>query len=613
MKTRPFSIYLLKDGFDSSNSLKPNHGLDKKFKAKKLPEGSSLFISDKYETIPWWVDYFSITGEITQKNKGALVFLPVANRVFALCFGHVYHNLLDIAYEYDFGLRVTLNSLDPRELKSADIVDPGAARRKRTQLPITNDLTYLDFDSNSEILKSLTGKVKKEYAKLFSNATGSSSLKVGMKIEPQELPKICETLIELYNSKDYLESFPNIQKIMPEKDPQEILKLDNLLLESFKQHDESLELTIPDIVDYRDNIYCTFKGIQKTLNIYSDINIQKLYEYIGDKLQSLTLVNFKKLSMDLCNNEGLTSHSYSIYRCMIFDKKLSKDNEDVIYHLCDGDWYKVEANYLKELTSYINSKCINSSLPHYDHDNVEKNIRAYSEENYNEDVPKKLSNFICLDQTDISPEGHSQIEPCDLISYDENFCNFYHIKISSRSSQLSHLFNQGSNSIELLLLETQCSDKLIKLINEKGAKPLTQKLEESIVSKKFKLIYGIITRKPQKYASDNLPLFSKVSLRRNFRELELMRTDCFLTFINDISPPKESYSTYPLIDVIVNVIGKKTSVHVDLNQQFIAGTLVTNCPKEIREAGHGKKFKIYIKEKDGNLSSHHSWQFKTIN
>lgn len=614
MKTRPFSVYLLKDGYDSSNSLKADHDLENNFHANNLPAGSSLFVSDKIETIPWWVSYFNITEDITQKNKGALIFLPAQGRVFVLCFGHVHHNLLDVSYEYDFGLRVTLNSLDPNELKSADIVDPGAARRKRTQLPITKDLTYLDFDSNSEILKSLTGKVKEQFSELFSNATGSSSLKVGLKISSQDLPGLCEKFIELYSSSDYLESFPNIQKIIPEKDPLKILKLNELLLDSFKNYNKSLELAIPDIVDYRDNIYCTFKGIRKTHMIYSDINIEVLYEYIGDKLETLTLDDFKKLSMDLCNDDGRTSHSFSIYRCMIFDQTINNDNEDIIYHMCDGDWYRVDADYLQELTTYINNKCFQSPLPDYNHDVVANKTRSYSEADYNKDIPRQMNSFICLDQTDISPEGHSQIEPCDLITYEDNLCVFYHIKISSRSSQLSHLFNQGSNSIELLLLEPQCSDKLIELIKQRGTPDLTQLLENGIIQKNFKVVYGVITRKSQKKASDNLPLFSKISLRRNFKSLEIMRTDCCLIFINDASPPKEKYSINPMVCVIVNVIGSKVSVNVDIGQEFKAGTPVINCPKEIKMAGNGKKFKIYVKQDDkGNLTSFHTWQFEKIN
>jgi uncharacterized protein (TIGR04141 family) len=180
-KARPFSIYLLKAGYDATNSLKEGHNLEPAH-AVSLPENATLYILDSDPKPPWWKSYFGIQEDLWQQYKGAIVFLPVGNRCFALSFGQVFHHLTDAAYEYDFGLRVTLNSLDPYELKSADMVEPGVARRKRTQVPISTELTYLDFDGNSEIIKSLTGKVKQEYQSLFNNATGSVSLKVSLTV-----------------------------------------------------------------------------------------------------------------------------------------------------------------------------------------------------------------------------------------------------------------------------------------------------------------------------------------------------------------------------------------------------------------------------------------------
>ena len=117
-KTRPFSIFLLKKGYDTSNSLKDNNSLSKAVAAKKLPKHSTLFVLDNPPRDPWWKNYFDIEQPLPQASKGALVFIPVKDRCFALSFGHVFHNLLDNCYEYDFGLRVTLNSLDPNKLKS---------------------------------------------------------------------------------------------------------------------------------------------------------------------------------------------------------------------------------------------------------------------------------------------------------------------------------------------------------------------------------------------------------------------------------------------------------------------------------------------------------------
>jgi uncharacterized protein (TIGR04141 family) len=135
-KTKPFSIYLLKAGFNHSNSMKQGHALEEEI-AEALPDGARLYILDTPARPPWWREFFGIKKELYQSSKGALIFLDVGDRSFAISFGHVYHHLSDYSYEYDFGLRVTLNSLDPSELKSADMVSPGTARRKRTQVAIS--------------------------------------------------------------------------------------------------------------------------------------------------------------------------------------------------------------------------------------------------------------------------------------------------------------------------------------------------------------------------------------------------------------------------------------------------------------------------------------------
>ena len=48
-----------------------------------------------------------------QALKGALLFHPYGNRTFAFSFGHVSQKMKSNAYEYDFGITVTLNAVDP--------------------------------------------------------------------------------------------------------------------------------------------------------------------------------------------------------------------------------------------------------------------------------------------------------------------------------------------------------------------------------------------------------------------------------------------------------------------------------------------------------------------
>lgn len=616
-KSRPFSIYLLKQGFNATNALVNDHDLLEADGATHAPAGSTLYILDAKRKRPWWREYFGVQEDLWQQFKGALLFLPVCNRCFALSFGQVFHHINDEAYEYDFGLRVTLNSLDPHELKSADMIEPGPARRKRTQVPISTELTYLDFDGNSEIIKSLTGKVKDEHKDFFTTATGSASLKISMKIAPEELAARCEALLALYNSEEYKATFPNIQNIVPIKDPIDVKRLDALLLESVTTRDGSTTLTIPDIVDYRDNTCCVFNGPGGASEVYPDISTEAFYDYLGDDfdLNTLTLEQLKSYRMVLTDVEGAPDRSYGLYRSLIFDAEPADEN--VIYHLNEGNWYKAEKSFVERLKTYLDAKCETTDLCPYNHDGAKDGNAFYSEENYNAAIPAWQGRFICLDQTDISPAGSTSIEPCDLYSVQADASStcghratLYHLKISTRSSNLSHLFNQAVNSIELIELEEVSRDKLKELIvDRRGANDQNTYLSP-FDQFDFKVVFGIITHKSPVHRSDNLPLFSKISLMRNMQRLDLMRVPSALTFITDASPAKGGHAKHQQFLVEVHAGANGHEIRAVPGQGLDIVTPIKRCPKAVKDSAPGTRYRLALRvADDGSLSSHYNWPF----
>lgn len=618
-KTKPFSIYLLKQGFDHTNSLKEEHNLEESM-AADLPDNAHLYILDTPPRPPWWRSYFGIEKELYQASKGALVFLTVGERTFAISFGHVYHHLNDYSYEYDFGLRVTLNSLDPAELKSADMVSPGTARRKRTQVAISTDLTFLDFDGNSEIIRSLTGKVKEEYKEIFKNATGSTSLKVGMKAQPSQLPEICGSLLELYNSTAYRETFPNIQNISPVKDPEKIDRLNQRLLQAFTEKNEELVLAIPEIVDYQDDkTCCFFRAEGKTSEIFPDITIEALWSFLGDHhIVPPSADTLRQYQLVLCDVEGSPGRAYTVMRSLVYETTGADDG--AIFHMTDGNWYRAEPAFVERMTAYINGKCRPCHLPPYNHDKTLKGKQVYSEEAYNAAIEDWDKNYLCLDQTDISPSGSSQVEPCDIYSVSDlgsaaATADLYHIKISTRSAHLSHLFNQGLNAIELLKQEDECLTKMKNLVGGKVPAADRDNFQAPIDNKRFSVVFGIISHKSANAQAQNLPLFSRLSLMRTMQILDLYTVDCSLLFIEDQSPKKGGHKKYHEIDVVVShdADGK---VHVRPcpdQEGFDPEQDITHCPKEIREALPGSQFRLQVSLKsDGKIKSHHSWDFDII-
>lgn len=191
----------------------------------------------------------------------------------------------------------------------------------------------------------------------------------------------------------------------------------------------------------------------------------------------------------------------------------------------------------------------------------------------------------------------------------------YHIKISTRSAHLSHLFNQGINSVELLKQEEECSTKLKGLIGDKVSAENRDNFCAPIDQKKYSVVFGVISHKAAELQAENLPLFSRLSLMRTMQILDLYTVQCSLVFIEDQSPRKEGHKKYHDIDVVVSH-GDNGKVHVRPcpdQDGFDPEQDITHCPKAVREALPGTQFRLQVGLKeDGKIKSHHSWDFNVI-
>ncbi|RKE85282.1 DUF6119 family protein [Rhizobium sp. AG855] len=524
-KSRSFSIYLLKVGYSAANALRDDHILDDTVGAQGLPEGATLFVLDSEPRPPWWRSYFGVEKNLTQVTKGALVFLPISGRCFALSFGHVAHSLIDTSYEYDFGLRVTLNSLDPQKLKSTDTLDPGATKRRRTQIPIESELTLFDFDRDSTILRSLTGKVRDKHKELFRHATGSSNLRISTDIDSKGLLGLCEQLLGLYQSDQYKTAFPEIQNIVPVSDPAQIEMLNRQLLEAFHARNPDLNITVPEIVNYNDNLFVTFSGAGRRL-IYDDVYIGRYYEYLDEHeiyILVMKIEDLRRHALVLTDEDGNARHRYSLFKSLVFDTRLEGEKGET-FHLSEGHWYRIDDDYIVRLAAYLDPLCVDSDLPPYEHS---------SEGEYNEAAAVGNPEIVCLDRKNISPDGQRAVEPCDLLAIRDGEAAFYHVKVSTLSTQLSHLFNQGVNAIELIRLESQAVDKLETLIREALPSANADTLIALIQDRSYRIIFGIVTRKDPTAKSLNLPLFSRISLMRSMKSLRLMDVQANVIFIAD--------------------------------------------------------------------------------
>lgn len=520
-KSKNFSVYLLKEGFDAWNSLKEDHNLALIEEAEtNIPPGGMMYYGQNPTRAPWWKEYWGISIELRQTSVCAIVFLPVNGRWFAITFGASYHNLKENSYEYDFGLRTTLNTLDPEKIKSTDLLMPETAKRQRIQIPNASSLTYFDFNTDESIVKRLTGAVREEYRDLLRNATGSSNLKFTTACEADELVGLCSRLLEVYTHIDYEESFPDLHNITPIKDPDLIHSLEEKLLTAFQEETIDLTLGIPDIVDYSTNFRVKYRGAARQSKEYEDVYIGNYREYLNERRINIDDISyFTKHSLCILDENGSLLQMFSIYKSLLFDCIYN----DKTYHLCDGCWYEINTNFIERLKAELDPIFVDTH-------NVLCECNQKREDEYNKyakDCSLQEFEVYCLDKCSIAPQGQRSVEPCDLIAVDNNLAELIHNKISTRSAYLSHLFNQGVNSAILLRQNTEAKNKLKELVEHNNS------LEEKINNDQYHVTYGIISNKSRELKSDALPIFSRISLLRCVKTLKLMKIPTSVYLIKD--------------------------------------------------------------------------------
>lgn len=252
----------------------------------------------------------------------------------------------------------------------------------------------------------------------------------------------------------------------------------------------------------------------------------RYYEYLEEndvELNTLSIEDIKRHKLQLTDDNGTPKERHTVLKCMIFDTAVGSDT----YHFSEGNWYKVDASYISKLQAYLDPYCSPIALPEYDH---------ATEGLYN--LAAATDSIICLDLASISPPLQTQVEPCDLYEVVNGRATFRHLKVSTLSSQLSHLFNQGINAIELLKAEPDAEKRLRDLLSSKAKAAELPKLVKPLDEGKHHVSFAIITHKDPAKKSLNLPLFSRISLRRCLRSLLLMSVKGSFGFIKDVSPKK---------------------------------------------------------------------------
>ncbi len=404
--------------------------------------------------------------------------------------------------ENDFGLKVTLNSISTHELKALDVRNIDLkTKQKRVHINKGSELGEFELDLNQDILNLVSGKC--ENTEVGTSIRGTTSLNLNSKVEFKGLGAKCRQLIELYLSNRYKENFDFIDNMKIVKNKELSEKLNELLWNHIQENkQDKISLTYPDMIEYDKCAgYKIVYGSNKFVET-DEIDISDLYRLMSEQKID-TIEKFKKICVIGLDDSGSPKTSkVSIKEFIVFE--VSKESKTYIFTM--NNWYVIDANYYEKIKEKL--ECIEE----VEIKELTTINKGEAEGQYNERQDKKQ--FIYLDKKNFQiPNSSSKVEICDLLSKN---LQFICIKRGTASATLSHLFSQGSVSMDLLKNETTYREKVIQYLEAQYGKMQFNK--DSFPYNEVKVVYAITSNKKGSL-KEIIPFFSKVNLLQHIKRI----------------------------------------------------------------------------------------------
>ena len=502
---KTLTIFLLKPGVDEQEALDEESAAGLQVQtvtlgSKKL---GSLYARQAPLAPPSWLKLFAdaVDNKFKQKLKttsvAAAFFTPVGGRLFALVFGQGRHLLRPGAYEERFGLRVTLNSVDPKKLRAVDVAtletNPFHGKRQASRAA---SLGELGLDLDQDILRAVTGKPIDEDS--GTQMAGIDSLSVRVRVDLASLRKLLKRYLEISERKDYQLHFPWVDHVSEVRDA----KVNEALFATLEQvlcaqQPGNVWAAIPEVIDW--TTFDTFRFGSIKAAGYDDITLERLTNALEGAAPSIELMRQKRVHC-MAENKPHPQHTWTFLKCLTAE--LATPNG--VHVLNAGTWYRVSSDFVQQVDADIAAlKPSVVTLPEWGDEH---------EDAYCERIAKKSKGELALmDRVMIQHAGMaSPIEFCDLYSKDRRLI---HVKRYGQSSILSHLFMQGLVSANSLLADVRfrqvLNEKLPKshVFSRPGDRPDPQL---------FEVAFAIGSKE---VGPLQLPFFSRVTLKNVARTI----------------------------------------------------------------------------------------------
>lgn len=520
MRTTRLTIYLLR------NVSEPAEAIDPEKTPNSIPldansnfGAGNFYYESRPATTPAWVAFVSpllasaVPATLKTSSASGVLILQAKGRFFALTFGYG-RGLLDMSkIEHQFGLRVALNRIDPKQIRSLDTKTfEDMVVTRNTQSSKSSELPTFGVDVSRDILRAVTGEPRDTtFAKRLS---GADALVVNLSIAPNDLPKLCGDLLDAFAEDTYKTDFEWIDHLAQVNDQNTVIRLNDLLVQDLASGDTTnTHMAVLESIDWGD--IDAFKIGGTRAREYDDLDLGEYLDALADERKKITIdvLKSRRVSVRFGRASDFDPR-WSVYQCLVTEQRL----DSKLHVLIEGRWFVVSDSLVSQVDDFA------ASLPSTATALIDARA-GETEADYNarlaSSAPAKL---LLLDAHIKRPGGASSgIELCDVMTSDGEFI---HVKRKTRSSTLSHLFAQGTISATTFNGDGDFRHEMRKVITSVTTDPqreewlqLVPDAGQAVDKTKYSISYAVVANSTRT-GTDWLPFFSKLNLMQSGKQLQ---------------------------------------------------------------------------------------------
>ena len=507
------TIFLLKESIaNPKDALNP----EKETTAIQLADNSSvwgtLFVGAQKRAVPDWVgmlNQFLVEPvvDVYSASIAAVLIVWHEERYFALTFGNGRFLLDARACVRNFGLKVTLNRVDPAKLRSMDSkVYDDLVVSTRKQLSRSGAVANFELDVGRALLRGVTSDAND--GEIFKRLTGATALCLTTELSFSPLEEILDEVLSAYEDTASQATCGWLDKIQ-EVDEDRAEELDGLLETALNQTDFGGAYLAPaDVVDWEEIGTFSYTGESSSIE-YEEL---LLAQYIAIQNRRGTPVDadcLKRHKIKVRKGGDPTwRDEWSVYDCIVWET----DHNGRRYVIFDGRWFVVEQQYASRVLDYVATISVDpSGLP--------DGVLGEDEGRYNASVEAREPSYALMDRVLFTPTGGgSQIEFCDLLSSGHQIV---HVKKRYGSATLSHLFAQGSVAADLFLQDQGLRSAVCDYLTNQGKTRHAELIpSDRPVPSEFEVVYAILAEPGRGSWPPALPFFSAVNLMHHASRIQ---------------------------------------------------------------------------------------------